>query len=243
MDNAPVGKMVNKSFKEGERLSYTIDYGFVKAGTLDMIIKEDLVNIRDKNCYHAVASGTTTGMTNWFFPVKDTYQTFIDVNSMVPQRFLRDVREGKYRKTESVEFNQKTNTAVNNGKDTVQMGANFQDILSAYYYSRCLDVSTMKEGDAVPVYAYLDATVNPFRLRYAGKETIVTKAGTFNCLVFKPEVQEGRAFADKEGMTIWISDDLNRIPVMVEAKLAVGAIKMNLSEYSGIANPMVSKVK
>jgi len=39
-------------------------------------------------------------------------------------------------------------------------------------------------------------------------------------------------------MTAWISDDLNRVPVRAEAKIAVGSVKMDLTAYSGLANPL-----
>jgi hypothetical protein len=236
-------KLENKSFREGEKLSYTINYGFIKGGVFDLEIKPSLVTIRGRKCYHISAVGKTVGTVDWFFKVRDYYQSFLDTEAILPHRFLRNVTEGKYKKVENVEFDHQKNIAVNNGRDTVKMGEDFQDILSAYYYSRCLDVTKLKVGDIIPIYAYLDAAVTPFHLKYAGKEVVETRMGRFRCLIFKPQLQLGRVFSEEEGMTIWVSDDDNHIPVMLEAKLLVGAIRMNLVSYQGLANPATSRVE
>jgi hypothetical protein len=49
---------------------------------------------------------------------------------------------------------------------------------------------------------------------------------------------EGRVFKEQESMTIWISDDKNRVPVRAEANLMVGSIKMDLLQYTGVAHPL-----
>jgi hypothetical protein len=54
---------------------------------------------------------------------------------------------------------------------------------------------------------------------------------------------EGRVFKEEEGMTVWVTDDKNRIVVRAEAEILVGSIKMDLKGYSGLANPLSSKSK
>jgi hypothetical protein len=232
----------NKAFKPGEKLRYSVNYGLIRGGTVEMEVKPALTEVNGRKCYHVVGTGKTVGAVDWFFPVRDYFQTFIDVTAILPQKFLRDVTEGSFKKTESVIFDHRKNIAINNGRDTVKMVKNMQDILSAYYYSRCLDVSSIKVNDTIPIFAYIDAAVTPFHLRFAGREVVDTPLGKFRCLVFKPQLELGRVFSEKEGMTIWVSDDANHVPVQVEAKLLVGALRMNFTSYEGLANPLSSKV-
>ena len=76
------------------------------------------------------------------------------------------------------------------------------------------------------------------KIRYMGKETISNDLGTFRCIKFHPVVQEGRVFDADKDLTVWITDDKNRIPVCIEAKLFVGSARMDLKGYKGLANPL-----
>jgi len=232
-------RLPQHSFKNGEKLKYNVHYGLVNGGTLVLEIQE-LKNIQNRVCYHVVGKGESKGAVDWFFKVRDNYETFIDTIAILPLQFIRNVKEGKYKKYENAIFNHQKNVVLNSS-DSVKIPANAQDILSAYYYSRCIDVSKKSVGDTISIFAYIDNEVAPFHLKLTGKETIKTSIGTFKCLIFKPQLQTGRAFSEKEGMTIWVSDDANHIPIRVEAKLIVGSIKLDLEEYNGIRNPFTSK--
>jgi hypothetical protein len=54
---------------------------------------------------------------------------------------------------------------------------------------------------------------------------------------------EGRVFQEEEDMTVWVSDDKNRIVIRAEAEILVGSLKMDLSGYSGLANYPLSKTR
>jgi hypothetical protein len=51
-------------------------------------------------------------------------------------------------------------------------------------------------------------------------------------------VQEGRIFKGNDDLNVWITDDGNRIPVLAQAKVLVGSIKMELSAYEGLVHPI-----
>ncbi|MCC6542769.1 MAG: DUF3108 domain-containing protein, partial [Flavobacteriales bacterium] len=42
-------------------------------------------------------------------------------------------------------------------------------------------------------------------------------------------------------LNVWISDDPNHVPILVQAKILVGSIKMELSGYEGLANPIAKE--
>jgi hypothetical protein len=67
-----------------------------------------------------------------------------------------------------------------------------------------------------------------------GKETIKLRNGKYRCMKFQPVVQEGRIFKGNDDLNVWITDDGNRIPVLAQAKVLVGSIKMELSAYEGL---------
>jgi hypothetical protein len=51
-------------------------------------------------------------------------------------------------------------------------------------------------------------------------------------------VQEGRIFKSEEDLTVWITDDGNKIPILVKANILVGSIKMEMTEWEGLANTL-----
>jgi hypothetical protein len=99
-----------------------------------------------------------------------------------------------------------------------------------------MDFSNAQVGQVFTVMTIVDDEIYPLKIRYMGKEQIKVDAGTFNCLRFAPVVQKGRVFKKEEDLSVWITDDANHLPILAKAKIMVGSIKMELMEYSGMAN-------
>ena len=121
-------------------------------------------------------------------------------------------------------------------KDTSVAFTNVQDMLSSFYYLRNRNVKNMKKGDEIAIDMFMDSQVYPFKLRFLGKETISTKFGKVKTLIFRPMVQSGRVFKAQESVTLWITDDENKIPIKMKADLSVGSLRAELEQYKGLAN-------
>jgi Protein of unknown function (DUF3108) len=81
---------------------------------------------------------------------------------------------------------------------------------------------------------FFDNESTKFKLKYLGNEDIETKFGKISCMIFRPLVQSGRIFKEEESLTVWISNDDNKIPVRIKASLAVGSIKADLDSFKGL---------
>ena len=57
-------------------------------------------------------------------------------------------------------------------------------------------------------------------------------------MIFRPYVQAGRVFKEEESLTVWISDDENKVPLRIKASLAVGSLKADLEEVKGLSHPL-----
>ena len=62
-------------------------------------------------------------------------------------------------------------------------------------------------------------------------------------MIFRPLVQSGRVFKEEESLTVWISNDDNKLPVRIKASLAVGSIKADLDAFKGLKYSFKVKVK
>jgi hypothetical protein len=227
------------AFKGGELLRYKMSYsGFFRAGTAVLEIEE--TNLKGKKVFHTKGTGWTSGMLKWFFKVDDVYESYFDKDTIKPYLFKRKIDEGGYKKYRITNFDYNAHIAYvqdfKNQSDTTIVFSKVQDMLSSFYYLRNKDVKGMLVGDEIAIDLFMDSQVYPFKLRFLGKETLKTKFGKVNTLVFRPLVQSGRIFKAQESVTIWITDDANKIPIKMKADLAVGSLRAELEAYKGLAN-------
>ncbi|HPG32351.1 MAG: DUF3108 domain-containing protein [Lentimicrobiaceae bacterium] len=242
----PLRTIENAAFTTGEKLTFRVYYhslvtGKVTAGEANLEIKKNTVKKNGRDAYHIIGSGQSKGAFNFFFKVNDRFETFVDEQALIPWQFTRRTREGGYKKDDEVNFRQTMGLAVSRNAVT-KIPENTQDILSVFYYARTLDVTGLQMGDSFPLSFFLDDSLYVSKIVYLGKEKIKTELGEFNCLKFKPMVLKGNVFNEPYPMQLWITDDLNRLPVMVQTAVIVGSVKMELIEYQGLKNPFNSKV-
>jgi hypothetical protein len=242
LERTELRKLNNQSFKEGEILEYVIHYGILDAGTARLELKESPLKINGRKIIHSVGIGKTKGAFDWFFKVRDRYETYMDAEGVFPYLFVRRVDEGGYIINQDYKFHQHKNQ-VDNGKGEVkEIPEYLQDMLSSFYFARTLDFSTAKKGDIFTINSFVDNEIYPLKIKFVGIENITIRNGTYNCYRFNPVVQQGRIFKKEDDLNVWITNDGNKIPLLAQANLMVGSIKGELSSYSGLANP-ISKLK
>jgi hypothetical protein len=227
------------AFKDGEWLRYKMSYsGFLRAGTAILEVEETVLN--GNKVFYTKGSGWTSGLIKWFFKVEDVYESYFDKDTIKPNVFKRKIDEGGYKKHRITSFDYDTNKAYVQDflkqKDTTVSFSNVQDILSSFYYLRNQDVKGLKRGDEIAIDMFMDSQVYPFKLRFLGKEVLNTKFGKIKTLVFRPLVQSGRIFKAQESVTLWVTDDYNKIPIKMKADLSVGSLRAELEAYRGLAN-------
>lgn len=232
-----LAKVENSAFSTSEVLEYRIHYGFMDAGIAKLEVDPVLKNVGGRTCYRVVGSGKSVGAFNWFFKVRDHYESYIDTQAIVPWLFIRDIQEGGYKKKQNVRFNHSKNIATSE-KKSIKTPERIQDLISAFYFARTLDFTNIAVGDTFNIDCYLDDETFPMAIKFVGREKIKTRLGTFRCLMFRPYLLEGRVFKEKEGMTIWLTDDKNRIPIRAQAEILVGSIKMDITSFTGLSNPV-----
>jgi hypothetical protein len=236
-----------RAFDVGEWFRFRIHYGIVNAGYATLEVKEAVRN--NKKVFHAVGRGYTTGMTKFFFKVEDNYESFFDKETGNPYQYVRKINEGGYIKNQEGFFNQATDKVVvkdykNKTEKTFSVPNNVQDIVSTFYYLRNHPtIDKLKVGESVAIDMFFDDETTKFKLKFIGREDISTKFGTIPAMIFRPLVQSGRVFKEQESLTIWISDDDNKLPVRIKASLAVGSLKADLESFKGLKYPFTVKAK
>jgi hypothetical protein len=234
-------KQPNNAFREGEKLTFDVKYGFVTAGIASFEIPA-IKKISGRNAYHITFEVNTVPTFDSFFKVRDRYETYLDVEGIFPWRFEQHIREGKFSRDFSAFFDQRKSIAkTSEGQFDIPKYVN--DIVSAFYYARTLDYSNLKIGDKIPLKNFYKNKVYDLDVVYHGKETIEVAAGKFECIMVEPLVQEGGLFKSEGSIMLWMTDDEAKMPVRVKTKVVVGAINSDLTSFSGVYGKMTSKRK
>ncbi len=239
-----------ESFTAGESITYQIYYNlnfiWVPAG-------EVVFNVKDEGkCYHLSARGKSYSTYDYFFKVRDNYDTYVDKATMLPIVSIRDVNEGSYRLYDKVVYDQANKKAISLRGETVtgttkksfDVKDAIHDVLSIIYYTRNIDYSKTEKGKDIPIKIFLDQEVFPLNVRYTGSENKkIKELGNFNTIQLVPQVIKGSVFKENDKMKIWASNDANHIPLLIESPISVGSVKVVLKEYKGLKYALDSKLK
>ena len=235
--------LTNKAFNPGEKITYKVVYNWnslwLNAGEVSFTVHDGVYG-SDK-IYHVMGEGSSYKSYDWFYKVRDTYESYIDQETMLPVKFIRNVNEGGFTIYNNVTFNHEEGKATStHGEFNIPRCT--QDVLSAVYYARNIDFNKYKVNDTIPIDLFLDDSLFHIYIRYLGKEKLQTKTGDYNCIKFRPLLINGTIFRGGEKMTVWVTDDDNKIPVLVESPIVVGFIRAELYKADGLRSPMKAKV-
>lgn len=231
------------NIQSGESLNYRIHYGFLNAGSANLTTQ--LTNYKGEPHFYVKGVGKSTGAVRVFFPVNDVYESFINYKTGLPSFYVRNVKEGSYTQHYETVFNHSNQTLIltdkeknGNASKSIKSVQGIQDMLSAFYFLRSYDSGQIKVGASFNLNVWIDDEMFPFQLKVAGAENISTKFGKINCLKIIPSVMSGRVFKAKEGVTLWVTNDQNYIPISIKAELVVGSLKADLDSYKNVKYPL-----
>jgi hypothetical protein len=235
-------------FNSNEELYYDVVYnwGFVwvDAGKVEFKVRKEFEE--GKQVYHFSGAGTSLKKYDWFYKVRDYYDSWAETEDLKPIRHIRNTAEEKYKVDNKYWFDYKNNKIYTNSWnskkarviDTFELKPCVFDIMTAVYYARTLDFSLYKNKEKIPLTMIVDNEIFNLYGRYLGKETLKTKdKAKIDCLKFSVLLVAGTMFKGGENLTVWISDDDNRVPILVEAKVLVGSVKAIFKEAKDLKMP------
>lgn len=221
-------------FMSGEKLKFVIYYGPINGGYVDAELS--FIEYENHQVYHSKLLGKTTGLVDKLYRVRDEYQSYFDSTTILPYKSIRDISEGRYKKYDHAYYDHANLKVRNHLNEEFDVPADIRDMVSVFYYIRNYNFSGLDHGHVIKINTFFDNELFPFDIRYRGTEKVRTKIGTYRCIKLVPFVEPGRIFEKEDDMTIYLSDDVNRVPIRVEFNLKVGSVKCDLIEYSGLRN-------
>jgi hypothetical protein len=243
----------NFAFSPGEEVEYSVYYNWgplwVNAGAVTFNVYEKFY--RNRPVYHFDSYGTTHRRYDWLFKVRDRFQSFVDKEYFRPLWYEMDTYEGGFTARDVYHYLPEQNRVItiteNSDKpretDTLDISPCSFDVITAVYAARNIDFNRYRLNETIPFSIIIGNNLFDLNPKYLGRELIVTREGeTYNCIKFSVELVEGFIFTAGNEMFVWVTDDGNRIPVLIEAQIRIGSVKAMLKSYSGLRNPVSARI-
>lgn len=236
------------NFKGGERVTYRAVYnwGFIWVNAGDVVFSVKDTSYLSQHALNFKATGWSLKQYDWFYKVRDRFESIVNPTTLQPYWFERDNYEGGFTVFNRYIFKpaEKSLDIISHTtkrpfrRDILTLKNCTFDVLSAIYYCRTLDFSKYNVGDKIPITMAIDNEIFDLFLRYKGKEKLKTHDGNFyNTIRFSALLVEGTIFKGGEDLDVWVTDDDNRVPILVEAKILVGSVKAVLTGMEGLMYP------
>lgn len=246
-------QFTKSAFASGEALTYAMSYTlmFMWTDVGEVTFTATDAKYGGKDALHFKAVGKSYPFYDNFFRVRDVYESWVHPQTLKPFYFNREVDEGGYTIRNIYTFNWDSNSLYTyikrknkpEKRDTLSVLPCSIDVVSVLYYCRNIDYSNAKQNQKFPVSLALDNEIYTVIYRYQGKDQIDVKGlGRFKCLKFGVGLVKGSVFTGKEELTIWITDDDNRIPIYLESPIKVGTVRGRVIGMKNLKYPLTSKV-
>lgn len=232
----------HESFGPGEKLTYSVKYGFIKGGEGYFVVRDTVIGGR--HTHHVTCGGQTTGLADFVYSVRDSYESYMDVKTQLPVMSKRNISEGRYRYNDKVVYDREAgkmdktikrrNKPVERKREEMKNNK-LVDIVAAFYHARnnAFD-GRLTPGDTIHYETFFSDEIFPLNIKYNGIETINTVMGPRVCYKFSPITEVGRSFDGDDDMHLWITADANRVPVKIKFDMKVGSFVFELTKAEGL---------
>jgi hypothetical protein len=222
-------------FAVGETLEYDVSWSsYLTAGTATLAVRAKKPSYGSV-AYYVVAEGRATGLVAALYPAYYKADTLLDVYTLLPQRGSIYSQEGQHRRLRETRFDQAKRTArfeVTPGgrQKPVPLPGPTYDALSAVLAMRMLQ---LKDGLSVTWPVCDSGRVMNVRATVRGRERLTTPLGVLMAWRVEPVILGDNGELGASGLTLWLSDDERKLPLLMEAEMPVGRFVLRLRSARG----------
>lgn len=226
---APAGTWLpalERPFRPGESLRFSVQYGPVKAGSAWLEVPE-VVNWNGRPSWRLVARAESNSFFDKVYKVRNRIESTWDQQERFSWRYFEDRHEGRFTANDTLLFDPAAGEVRYNDGKTYPIPPRAQDALSSFYFTR---FQALPLGGSITFDYHASRKSLPLQVRVLGRQSIKTPAGRFDCIVIEPLLKAGGIFKNKGRLVIWLTDDERRMPVLMKSKVLIGSISVVLQE-------------
>lgn len=231
LDGRAGGEEPRVPFGPGERISFSVGWGFINAGSSWLEVK-DTVTVDGHLCWEIESRARSNDVLGTLYPVDDRVTTWMDTDELHSRGLEKRLREGGYKKDRRYAIQPEKGRILkfkhDEPLDTLKFARHVQDVLSAFYWVR---TRPLRVGQVLEVEAVDELKTYRLAVKVLERETIRLKAGEYDCFKIQPILLGEGLFKAKGEVFIWLTADERRIPVRMKSKIFIGAISASMVEY------------
>lgn len=226
----------------GEKISYSISYGIINAGIMNVIVDTNIAIVDGHRCYKTQITGYTVGTLGLFAKIHNTYTSYIDTNELLSYKFVRLQKENNYSLYEITEFDRKNSQCLVSKRNddnsfelkNYKINQGVQDMVSTYFKLRNLNLDTFPKGKIINISLFFEDSTITIGFKFLHKQTIRTELGRIKTIVVAPNVPQTKntILSKVDPIKAWITDDVYRIPVKIQLNTKWGAVEANIIDYN-----------
>ena len=241
-------RIKNMAFVSGEQIHYDLyfNYGIINARAGRGSLSVEDANYRGANAYKLVMMLNTSGLADNFYTVQDTMTSYVD-KDLRPLLFTKEALEGKdytvERQTYSYQGNDVSIRTIRhrNGEEkfdeVVVTDQCTYDYLSIFAYIRNLDFSGMQVGDKKDILFISGKKAVNMHVNYMGISTMKANDGNnYEVINISMTIFSDAFKNQKDALKASLTNDRNRVPVVIDTHLKFGSVKAVLSSVTGLRN-------
>ncbi|HEY6194790.1 MAG TPA: DUF3108 domain-containing protein [Candidatus Eisenbacteria bacterium] len=218
---------VAEPFRAGESLRFSVQYGFIHAGTAWLEVPEVAEDANGRRAWRLVARAESNGFFDRVYKVRNRIESLWDQDAHFSWRYFEDRHEGHFTANDTMWYEPDSSRMRYKNGQTFAVPGPVQDALSSFYLTR---FEALPIGGRVTFDYHASRKTALMEVLVLGRERVRTPAGTFNCVVVEPLLKAGGIFKNKGRLVIWLTDDARRMPVLMKSKVAIGSVKVVLQE-------------
>ncbi|MBO4334005.1 MAG: DUF3108 domain-containing protein [Paludibacteraceae bacterium] len=242
-------------FKVGEKATFNLYYnlGFVWIHAGDVVFKAQERTYNKEKVLGLLVAGTTTSTFDKMYCIRDSFESYVNPATMRPVFYREAKHEDSYFAALSYTYTEKANEVdahMHRYKRRkfedkhIKLDKSTNDLIFSCYNFRNLNTDKLAVNQTVPFNMLFDDDIYNLGLTFKGKTTVKLKNGKkYKALKFVPKLITGDLFKKEDDMVIYVSDDMNHVPLLIEAKIKVGSVKAMLADYSNSKYPITSLIK
>ena len=222
----PLRRLPPQNFSKGELLAYDIGWSFVKGGYVILTATPDPA----RRTLRLGAKALSRGFVSTFYRMRDYAVSTVDAEGLYPLFFEEHLREGKHYKANKWFLYDPAGEKLHLKDRTLDAPAFTTDYVSLLYMAR---TRRFAPGDTFSLPFFVDGKLYRLVFSCLKRATMDFNGKEVRCLVVQPQPADDKGeFNRRKRLELWFSDDEDRLPLRIKAKITIGSIVADLI-YAG----------
>ncbi|MFC1512855.1 DUF3108 domain-containing protein [Thermodesulfobacteriota bacterium] len=222
---------LRQAYSREETLVYEISWMGVTAGTLSIHLLPDQ---NEQQRFAIQVTAKSAGLLAVFYPVEDHFETIVTGTARLPIRYSIDQHEGHRHNKKLTTYDQEqgliARTRNQEATETHKVSGPTYNEFSSFMIMRALPLVV---GSELMVPTFADKKRHEVKVQVEKKEQVSSIFGKIESIRVRPQLNFKGLYKKTGDPTIWISDDMARIPLQIKAKIVIGSLTAKLVAYQG----------